>query len=243
MVSDEDGHARKFYGRRRGRRLRPWREQLFDEALPRYGLSFPEGWADDESPLDPAALFGEPVDALWIEVGFGGGEHLAAQAKAHAQARFIGFEPFVNGVASLLRYLEEDHLGNVRVHADDARPVLERLPDASVDRFFLLFPDPWPKKRHHFRRFIQPETMALLARLLKDGAELRIASDDMGVARWMLAHVTEHPAFEWLARRPGDWREPPADWVQTRYEGKALAQGRQPVYLRFRRRPRGQDVG
>jgi len=241
MASDEDGHARKFYGRRRGRRLRPWREQLFDEALPRYGLPLPE--EDAAAPLDPAALFGEPVDALWIEVGFGGGEHLAAQAKAHAQARFIGFEPFVNGVASLLRHLEEARLGNVRVHADDARPVLERLPDASVDRFFLLFPDPWPKKRHHFRRFIQPETMALLARLLKDGAELRIASDDMGVARWMLAHVTEHPAFEWLARRPGDWREPPADWVQTRYEGKALAQGRQPVYLRFRRRPRGQDVG
>ena len=103
MVSDEDGHARKFYGRRRGRRLRPWREQLFDEALPRYGLPLPE--EDATAPLDPAALFGEPVDALWIEVGFGGGEHLAAQAKAHAQARFIGFEPFVNGVASLLRHL------------------------------------------------------------------------------------------------------------------------------------------
>lgn len=239
MSSDEDGRARKFYGRRRGRRLRPWREQLFDEALPRHSLILPEGAAA----LDPAALFGAPADALWIEVGFGGGEHLAAQAKAHPGTSFIGFEPFVNGVASLLRHLEEGQLGNVRVHADDARPVLERLPDASVDRFFLLFPDPWPKKRHHFRRFIQPETVGLLARLLKDGAELRIASDDMGVARWMLAHVTEHPDFEWLARRPADWRDPPADWVQTRYEGKALAQGRRPVYLRFRRRPRGPAIG
>lgn len=240
MSSEEDGRARKFYGRRRGRRLRPWREQLFDEALPNYALSLP---ADDTDALDPAALFGAPVEALWIEVGFGGGEHLAAQAKAHPGTGFIGFEPFVNGVASLLRYLEEGQLGNVRVHADDARPVLERLPEASVDRFFLLFPDPWPKKRHHFRRFIQPETVALLSRLLKDGTELRIASDDMGVARWMLAHVTEHPDFEWLARRPADWRDPPDDWVQTRYEGKALAQGRRPVYLRFRRRPRGPAVG
>lgn len=240
MSSEEGGRVLKFYGRRRGRRLRPWRERLFDEALPRYALSLP---ADDAAPLDPDALFGAPVVALWIEVGFGGGEHLAAQASRHPNVSFIGFEPFVNGVASLLRYLEEGRLGNVRVHADDARPVLERLPDASVDRFFLLFPDPWPKKRHHFRRFIQPETVELLARLLKDGAELRIASDDMGVARWMLAHVTEHPDLEWLARRPADWRVPPPDWVQTRYEGKALAQGRRPVYLRFRRRPRMASVG
>lgn len=242
MSSEEDGRARKFYGRRRGRRLRPWREQLVDEALPRYSLPLPEA-EDTAAALDPATLFGGPVEDLWIEVGFGGGEHLAAQARAHPDARFIGFEPFVNGVASLLRHLEEGGLRNVRVHADDARPVLERLPESSVARFFLLFPDPWPKKRHHFRRFIQPETVALLARLLADGAELRIASDDMGVARWMLAHVTGHPDFEWLARRPADWRDPPADWVQTRYEAKALEQGRRPVYLRFRRRPRGRDVG
>ncbi|MBU2089286.1 MAG: tRNA (guanine(46)-N(7))-methyltransferase TrmB [Alphaproteobacteria bacterium] len=226
---------RKFYGRRRGRRLRPWREELYDHALPRHRLTLPE---DPRQPLDPAALFDRPSSRLWIEVGFGGGEHLAAQAKARPDVDFIGFEPFVNGVASLLRYLEEEKIGNVRIHPDDARPVLERLPEASVDRFFLLFADPWPKKRHHFRRFIQPESLAVLSRLLGDGAELRIASDDMGLVRWMLAHLTDHPDFDWQARRPADWRIRPADAIETRYEAKALAEGRKPAYLTFRRRPR-----
>ncbi|KZD04201.1 tRNA (guanine(46)-N(7))-methyltransferase TrmB [Oceanibaculum pacificum] len=233
--TEDDGPARKFYGRRKGRKLRPWREQLFEEALPRHRLALP---ADAAGPLSPAALFGRPADRLWIEVGFGGGEHLAAQAKANPDICFIGFEPFVNGVASLLRHIEEERLANVKLHPDDARPVLERLPDASVERFFLLFADPWPKKRHHFRRFIQPETMAELARLLKDGAELRIASDDMGLVRWMLAQVTAHPAFEWLARRPAHWRSRPADAIESRYEAKALAEGRKPAYLTFQRRPR-----
>ena len=145
----------------------------------------------------------------------------------------IGCEPFVNGVASLLRQIDEGGLDNIRIHPDDARPLIDSLPDAAIARCFLLFPDPWPKARHHRRRFVQPATLDALARVLADGAEFRLASDDAGLIDWMLFHLRRHPAFRWTAERAADWRTRPEDWPETRYESKAL-HGR-PCYLRARR--------
>ncbi|MEI6984903.1 MAG: tRNA (guanine(46)-N(7))-methyltransferase TrmB [Rhodospirillaceae bacterium] len=187
--------------------------------------------------LDPAALFPMPVSDFWLEVGFGGGEHLAAQAVAHPGIGIIGCEPFINGVAGLLDHVEREGLGNVRIFDDDARFLLDALPDASIGRCFVLFSDPWPKKRHWERRFIGPENLERLARVLKNGAELRLASDDPGLVTWMLDQTWHHPAFAWTAQRADDWRIRPSDWPATRYEEKAVAAGRRPVFLRFCRRP------
>lgn len=228
----------RFYGRRRSRRLRPRRRALLETLLPGLRLTPPS----DGAPLDPAALFARPPADIWLEVGFGAGEHLAAQARAHPEVGFIGCEPFVDGVAALLAALDDAAragapIDNVRILDDDARPLLDALPDACLGRVFLLFSDPWPKRRHHRRRVIQRATLDSLARLMRPGAELRFASDHMGYVAWTLQHMLAHPAFEWTARRPADWRQRPADWPATRYQRKALAEGRVCVYLRFARRP------
>lgn len=225
----------RLYGRRKGRPLRKRRTSLMEEALPRLAFPLP----DDGAPLAAESLFPAPVRDVWLEIGFGGGHHLAWQAAHNPDVGMIGCEPFINGVASLLGLLEEQGTENVRVHPDDARPLLDALPDASIGRAFVLFADPWPKKRHWDRRFIGPENLPRLARVLKDGAELRLASDDMGLVRWMLEHTVKHPDFIWTARGPQDWRVRPADWPPTRYEEKALIAGRQPAFMRFIRRPRG----
>lgn len=225
----------RLYGRRKGRPLRKRKASLLDAALPVVSIALPP----DGGAIQPRALFPRPVSGVWLEVGFGSGHHLAWQARHHPDVGVIGCEPFVNGVAGLLALVEEQGLDNVRIHADDARPLLDALPDASIDRAFVLFADPWPKKRHWERRFIGPDNLDRLARVLTDGADLRLASDDMGLVRWMLAHTIEHPAFAWTARSAADWRGRPADWPPTRYEEKAIAAGRAPVFLRFVRRPRG----
>jgi tRNA (guanine-N7-)-methyltransferase len=175
---------------------------------------------------------------LWLEVGFGGGEHLAAQARAHPDVGMIGCEPFINGVGRLLSEIDRDSIANIRIHPDDARDVIDALPDACIGRVFVLYADPWPKTRHHRRRFIGPENLTRLARIMKDGAELRLASDQMPLIRWMLFHALHDGAFEWTARGPEDWRSRPNDWPQTRYEAKALERGETCVYLKFRRRAR-----
>lgn len=223
----------RSYGRRYGRALRASRRRLLDERLP--ALRVPLA-GDGE--MDPRALFAATPEAVWLEVGFGAGEHLAAQAEAHPDIGFIGCEPFVNGVAALLARIEAGRLANVRVLDDDARLLFGRLPDASIARVYVLFADPWPKARHAKRRFIRPETLDALARVMTDGADLRFASDDMGYVGWTLERLAGHPDFTWTARRPGDWRHPPAGWRETRYEAKAKAAGRPCVYLTFRRRPR-----
>jgi tRNA (guanine-N7-)-methyltransferase len=230
MVAD-NRTPRRFYGRRHGRRLRVGRGRLLQELLPK--LEIPAG--DDL--IDPSTLF-EVVREYWLEIGFGGGEHMAAQAAENPDVGFIGCEPFINGIARLLTDVEDRGLQNIRLHADDARPLLDRVADASIARAFVLFPDPWPKNRHANRRFINPENLTTLARLLRDDGELRVASDEMGYIRWTLYHVRAHGDFEWTAVSARDWRERPSDWPPTRYEGKALAAGRQCVYLRFRRRKR-----
>jgi tRNA (guanine-N7-)-methyltransferase len=221
---------RLIYGRRKGHRLRPGRRRLLDELLPQLQVRLPENGT-----LDPASLFAQSPERLWLEIGFGGGEHLAAQAAAHPQIGLIGCEPFVSGVARLLALLDARGLSNIRLFTDDARLLMQALRDACLERIFVLFPDPWPKTRHHKRRIVNPATAAEFARLLRPGGELRMATDDMGYARAMLLALRRQPALQWLARRPTDWRERPADWPQTRYESKALAAGRGCVYLRFRR--------
>ncbi|MGP1394066.1 MAG: tRNA (guanosine(46)-N7)-methyltransferase TrmB [Inquilinaceae bacterium] len=225
---------RTLYGRRRGRKLRPGRVDLLDRTLPALAVPLPE----PPAMLDPADLFPKAPRAVWLEIGFGGGEHLAAQAERHPDVGIIGCEPFINGVASLLRDIDRRGLTNIRIHPGDARPVVDALPDAAIDRCFVLFPDPWPKVRHHKRRLINADSLTALARVLSDGAELRLASDDPGLVDWMLAETRRHGAFAWTAGGPQDWRRRPDDWPATRYEAKALAAGRTPAYLTFLRRPR-----
>ncbi len=236
---------RAVHGRRRGRRLRPGLEGLLQELLPRLTVTLPEAGGT----LEPAALFAAPPEdwpagepwpqGIWLEIGFGAGEHLAWQAERNPALGFLGAETFINGIAGLLREVRDRGLGNIRIHRGDGRDLLDALPERSLDRVAILFPDPWPKARHHKRRIIQAQTLDRLAWVMKDGVELRLATDDMDYLKWMLERLLRHPAFQWLAERSRDWRERPADWPPTRYERKAIRQGRRPVYLRFRRRPRG----
>jgi tRNA (guanine-N7-)-methyltransferase len=223
---------RRVYGRRRGRPLRPGQQDLKDTLLPRLAVSLP-----DDGPLDPRALFASPPAEIWLEIGFGGGEHLADQADSHRDIGFIGCEVFENGVARLVGEIARRNLANIRIYADDARLLLDRLPPASIACVFILFPDPWPKQRHHKRRLVARPTLDRLATVMRPGAELRLATDDRDYLAWMLEHLTAHPGFAWRARRPADWRQRPPDWPATRYEEKARAAGRAPVFLRFLCRP------
>jgi tRNA (guanine-N7-)-methyltransferase len=222
-------HQRLIYGRRTAHKLRPATKRALDEVLPRLRLEVPE-----EGQLDVSGLFGERRP-LWLEIGFGAGEHLFAQMERHPQAGFIGCEPFVSGVAKLLARHDPDRNDNLRVAVDDARLLLTALPDASIERLFVLFPDPWPKTRHHKRRIVNPATASAFARVLAPGGKLRLASDDPGYVRAMLEAVLPHPELIWQARRPSDWRERPEDWPPTRYEEKARAAGRRPYFLDFLR--------
>ena len=231
-MSSDYRPPRRFYGRRHGRRLRAGREHLLQELLPKLQIELPEGF------LSLPDLFPADRAAYWLEIGFGGGEQLSVQAKAHPSVGFIGCEPFINGVARLLTDIDQENLSNIRLFTDDARLLMDRLDEGVISRAFVLFPDPWPKKRHADRRFINRENLDTLSRIMCDGAELRFASDEMGYIRWTLKQVRGHPDFEWMAETGQDWKGRPDDWPPTRYEGKALAAGRSCIYLRFRRRIR-----
>ena len=233
MADDESPPRRILYGRRRGKPLRPGRQALFEARLPALRLDVSEAAPGS---LDPLGLFAAEVDAAWLEIGFGAGEHLAWQLENHPRVGIVGAEPYLAGVARLVAALDEAALPRLRLLVDDGRLLLSALAPASVGRLFTLFPDPWPKTRHKKRRLVQPATVAEAARVLAPGAEWRLASDDMDYARAMLASLTASPDFEWLAESAGDWRRRPADWPETRYEAKAVAQRRRPLYLRFRRR-------
>ncbi len=233
-----DRPKRAFYGRRAGRPLRAGARALLKTLLPEIAIELPP----HEELLNLGALFG-PVCAtqdrpVWLEIGFGAGEHLAWQAERQPRAGLIGAEVFTQGVARMLRRVRDAELQNVRLYRGDARDLLAALPSDILARVFILFPDPWPKKRHRKRRIVGRETLDFLASAMQGGAELRLATDDMDYAAWMLECLRIHPDFEWLARGPADWRSRPDDWPPTRYEAKALAQGRPPVFLRYRRRPR-----
>jgi tRNA (guanine-N7-)-methyltransferase len=222
--------ARRFvYGRRGGQRLRPGRRRLLAEHLPEVELVVPESGR-----IDPGTLFADRRP-LWLEIGFGGGEHIAAQAAAHPDRGLIGCEPFITGVARLLALAEARALTNLRLVVDDARLLLAALPDGCLERIFVLFPDPWPKARHHKRRIVNAQTAAQFARLLLPGGEIRLATDDMGYARAMLLALLPVRELAWQASGPSDWRARPPDWPATRYEDKAREAGRPCVFLRFRR--------
>jgi tRNA (guanine-N7-)-methyltransferase len=219
-----------LYGRTKGHPLRRRQKALLDELLPKIAMPDPERGA-----IDLAAMFPDAA-RVELEIGFGGGEHLAWQAARNPDAGFIGAEPFINGVAQLLQKIDADGLTNIRVRHGDARPLIEALPAHSLSRIYVLHPDPWPKKRHFKRRMISPWFFAEAARLLKPGGELRVASDIPDYVRWTLMHAQNAEAFDWTAERADDWRIRPDDWPQTRYEAKALKEGRAPAYLKFTRR-------
>ena len=225
-MDDPSSRPLRTYGRIKGRTLRAGRASLLGETLPKLQLDL--GAALDLKALAPRAR------EVWVELGFGGGEHLAAQAKAHPDVVILGAEPFVNGVASLVRHVADLGVQNVRLHAGDGRELLAVLPDASVSRVYVLFPDPWPKTRHHKRRLINAETVAELARVMTPGAVLRFATDWADYLGWTLERFAGSPAFAWTAERADDWRTPPGDHVTTRYETKRLGDC-EPTFLEFRR--------
>ena len=217
---------RRHFGRRKGPALSAHQAGLLETLLPQLRI-------EPQSPRDPRGYFTAPVSDVWLEVGFGGGEHLLWQAEANPRVGIIGAEPYVSGVAKLLSKLAPAPLPNLRLYTEDATDIIEALPDASLGRVFVLFPDPWPKTRHHKRRFIQMTTLDQLARVMKPGAELRYATDDNGYLVWTLERLSAHPAFAWLASTAADWRARPDDWPQTRYEAKAIRAGSTCTYLRF----------
>jgi tRNA (guanine-N7-)-methyltransferase len=220
-----DRHRRKLYGRRKGPKLSARQAGLRQTLLGK--LAYRLGG-------DPLNQFPNTVREVWLEVGFGAGEHLVWQAAQHPQVGMIGAEPYEMGVAKILTKLEESHLNNVRIYEGDGREIIESLPDQSLGRFFLLFPDPWPKTRHHKRRFLQMEMLDSLARVLRPGAELRFATDDKSYLPFALERLMAHPAFDWLTEGPSDWKNRPGDWPATRYEAKAIKGP--PTFLRFMRR-------
>jgi len=224
-VSGEHAERRRrqLYGRRKGPALSAHQTILRETLLPKLLLHPAAG-------RDPKSYF-DSVDDVWLEVGYGAGEHLLWQAKAHPRIGMIGAEPYISGTAKLLSKLEHETLANIRLYEDDARDIIDALPAASIGRFFLLFPDPWPKTRHHKRRFLQMEMLDHLARVLKPSAELRFASDDAGYLAYALERLMAHPAFAWTAAGPSDWKTRTSDWPATRYEAKELHGP--PCFLRF----------
>lgn len=225
-MSEASERAGAFFGRRKGKRLRAGQDDLVQNLLP--AIRVKPGAA-------PSNLFADGARETWLEIGFGGGEHLAAQARRHPDVNFIGCEPFVNGMAKLLAVVDQEKLGNIRVWDEDVTDLLPTLPDASFDRVYILYPDPWPKRRQRKRRLVSDETLDMLARVMKPGAELRFASDIDNYIGWVLARVLRSPHFRWTATRPDDWRKPYEGWPGTRYEAKAIREGRVPSYLTFAR--------
>jgi tRNA (guanine-N7-)-methyltransferase len=224
-----DRRSGAFFGRRKGHRLRPRQAALFDTLLPRLAVKLHQ-----PPPADLRSLFPNAED-IRLEIGFGGGEHLIAAAQANPMSGFIGSEPFLNGMAKALAAIETQQIGNIRLYFGDATELLAWLPPASLDRIDLLYPDPWPKRRHWKRRFVQDAIVMQLARILRPGGEFRFATDIAGYACWTLLRFLRSPDFIWTAERADDWRKPWPDFSSTRYEAKALRAGRRPCYFAFRR--------
>lgn len=217
-----------FFGRRHGKPLRPFQRATREDLLPRLRLDL-----TSPAPADARALFGVPVEGVRLEIGFGGGEHLLHEARRFPQMGFIGVEPFVNGMAKLLAAVKQDPLANLRLYDEDATQVLDWLPPASLDGIDLFYPDPWPKKRHWKRRFVSDKNLDRFARVMKPGGRFRFASDIESYVNWTLLHCRRHEAFEWQASSAADWHTPYEAWPGTRYEAKAIREGRRAAYLTF----------
>ncbi|MEM8972718.1 MAG: tRNA (guanosine(46)-N7)-methyltransferase TrmB [Pseudomonadota bacterium] len=229
-VASEADHELRTFGRTRSRSLTARQQDVVARLSSQTSIDL-----STDGPLSRAGIFDQAYEALWLEIGFGGGEHLLWQARENPNVGIIGCEPFRDGVVRVLTAIDEEHLGNIRLHVDDARPLLRRLQPQSIDRAFILFPDPWPKKRHNKRRLINANLAESLAKIMKSGAQLRIATDIDDYLKSILLTFHGHPDFDWLAARPSDWRVRPSDWPATRYEAKAIREGRSCAYLRFRR--------
>jgi len=221
---------RAFFGRRKGHKLRPRQAELFDTLLPQLALDLSR-----PAPHHLRALFPVPISEVRLEIGFGSGENLIAQAQAHPNAGFIGVEPFTNGMAKALSAIAGSGLQNIRLHYDDAATLLAWLADASLARIDLIHPDPWPKRRHWKRRFLQDATVAQFASVLRGGGEVRFVTDIADYAAWTLQHFLRSAEFEWTARTADDWRKAWPDFVNTRYHAKAAQALRAPCFLIFRR--------
>jgi tRNA (guanine-N7-)-methyltransferase len=229
-MTDEPSHRQgAFFGRRKGHPLRAHQSELLTTLLPRLAVDL------SKPAQDPGALFPTPPDDIRLEIGFGGAEHLIAQALGDPRIGFIGCEPFVNGMAKALAAIDAQKVGNIRLHHADAVDLLDWLPDNSLGRVDLLYPDPWPKRRHWKRRFVNTGNIARLARVLRPGGEFRFATDWANYAEWTLLRLTQAREFAWTAERADDWRKPWHGFTQTRYEAKAIREGRVPCYLVFRR--------
>jgi tRNA (guanine-N7-)-methyltransferase len=231
-MSENDQHEpeRGFFGRRKGHPLRARQAELFETLLPRLALDL-----GAPPPGKLAALFPGPVDEVRLEIGFGGAEHLIAQALAHPRTGFVGAEGFINGIAKALVAIDEQQLLNVRLFHGDAINLLDWLPAASIARVDLLYPDPWPKRRHWKRRFVNEVNIGRFARIVRPGGEFRFATDWANYAEWTLARMLRAREFIWTAERADDWRQPWPGFLRTRYEAKAIREGRTPCYLNFRR--------
>ncbi|MET3842489.1 tRNA (guanosine(46)-N7)-methyltransferase TrmB [Bradyrhizobium sp. OAE829] len=219
-----------FFGRRKGHKLRIHQADLIDNLLPHLALDI-----GTPAPDDLTDIFESKPDAVRLEIGFGGGEHLIAEAQAFPDIGFIGCEPYVNGMAKILTQIEAHNIGNIRLYAGDAAELLAWAPPRSLARIDLIHPDPWPKRRHWKRRFVQDATVAAMARIIKSNGEFRFVSDIDDYCAWTLAHLLRSPDFSWMAERAADWREPWAGYTMTRYGRKAEREGRVAAYLRFRR--------
>ena len=218
--------ARAIYGRSRGKALRAGQKRLLAEALPQFSIAL-------ESLAEGRRAFARTPREMWLEIGFGAGEHLIEQAKANPDIGVVGCEPFLNGFVAALVGLRREYLSNVRLRRGDAQALIEAAPDAFFSRVFVLYPDPWPKRRHHKRRLIAQGVIDALARVMRQGAELRFATDIDDYAGWTLARFFNSPHFGWAATRAHDWRLPWPEWRPTRYEVKARSEGRGSVYLTF----------
>lgn len=219
-----------FFGRRKGKTLRAFQAECMTALFPQYRIEF-----ERSAPADLRQLFEADIDTVQLEIGFGGGEHLLHRVAGHPNTGFIGIEPFVNGMAKCVSALAADPCCNLRLFDDDATRILDWLPPGSIDHIDLLYPDPWPKKKHWKRRFVSPRNLDRMARVLRSGATFCFASDIDTYVNWTLLHCHAHPAFSWQAASAADWHTPYENWPGTRYEAKALREGRPPAYLTFQR--------
>lgn len=242
QFTPRDGLGRpKFYGRRKGRVVRKAKTTLLDAFLPEIKIN-------NQTAFDKQTMFGRPVNGVCLEIGFGDGQHLAGQALNHPELGFIGAEVFQNGVANLLTLITgikegnqlpekinilPEHTDNIRVFDDDMRLLFPRIPDGFLDKVFVLFPDPWPKKRHAHRRFINPDNLKEISRILKNGGILRVATDHKIYKGWTLRQLAADKNFKWCAKCGADWKREPSDWVETKYQKKAVREGRRPIFLDF----------